>query len=233
MTAATALCTSNNVFYPHPVVVARSPLTSVIVRPSPSTSPSADSRTQQDTSLLIEKIKSDENNNDRYQGTSLADLDDVLYITSDDDDDEDASELMKGQSTHQTPPTQNTLDQNEMLALVGLRPKGYKPIVDHAPFSLRPLNKRLACPVCLLPLPKHDERVRQALAIRLPFLKFLRITRDIERFCSTDDNAKAQSLLPRSSARTRTLSSSKKRTKKQKLSKTGKISHFVIYPWRS
>ena len=230
MTAATALCTSNNVFYPHPVVVARSSLTSVIVRPSPSASPSGENRTQQDTSLLTDKIKSDENNNDRYQGSSLADLDDVLYITSDDDDDDEGvPELIKGQSTHQ-PATQNTLDQNEMLALVGLRPKGYKHTVDHAPFSLRPLNKRLACPVCLLPLTKYAERVRQALAIRLPFLKFLRITRDIEKFCTTDESAKAQSLLPRSSARSRTSSASKKRTKKQKLSKTGKISHFVAFP---
>lgn len=220
MTAATALCTSNNVFYSHPIVVGRSSLTSVIVRPSPSSSPTANSRTQQDTSLVLDKIKSDENNNDRYQESSLADLDDVLYITSDDDD--DVPELIEYQSTDQTP-TQNTFDQDEILAFVGLRPKGYKPIVEYAPLSLRPLNKRAACPVCLLPLTKYSERVRQALTIRLPFLKFLRITRDIEKFCSTDEDAKAQSLLPRSAARTRNLSPLKKRRKTQKLSKTALI----------
>lgn len=224
MTAATAFCTSNTVFYPNPAAAPRSSLTSVILRPS--TSPSSDNiRSQSETAPLIDKVKSDENNNDQYQESSLANLDDVLYITSDDDDDDDHNAAKNPMADSHTQPTrtQNPLDQDEFLALVGLRPKGYKATVpDPIPLSLAPLNKRLPCPVCLLPLPKRMERVRQALMIRLPFLKFLRITHDFERYCATDDSAKAQSLLPRALSKTRPLIPLKRRTKNQKLSKTGK-----------
>jgi hypothetical protein len=115
---------------------------------------------------------------------------------------------------------ENDIDEEQFLALVGLRLKIKRPVVPN--LTLGPLTKRLACPVCLLPLPKFSDRVRQALYMVLPFLKFLSITCDIDDFCSTDENARARSLLPRSTAQTRALSTLNKSPKKQKLSKTGK-----------
>jgi hypothetical protein len=161
---------------------------------------------------IVKTIKSDENNNDhQFENSAIACPDEILYITSDYDDDEDVDD---GGSTL------DDITQENLLALIGLRSKNKKPIVRN--LTIQPLTKRLAVPVCLLPLPKHSDRVRQALYIRLPGLKSLSITYDIENFCSTDDNAKAQSLLPRSVVQTRALSTLNKSPKKHKLPKTGK-----------
>jgi hypothetical protein len=224
MAAATAYCTSNTAFYQHPLVTTRSQFTPVLRRTtlSPSSSSSSISSISHiEQPILIKTIKSDENNNDNRQidNTTIVNIDEVLYITSDDDtyDDDDDGDVNQ---------TVDETDKEQFLALVGLRLKTKKPAVSIQ--TLRPLTKRLACPACLLPLPKYSERVRQALYIRLPFLKFLSITRDIEVFCSTDDNAKAQSLLPRSAAQTRSLTSLHKSPRKQKLSKTGKYDKLHI-----
>jgi hypothetical protein len=216
MAAATAYCTSNTNFHQHSLTTTRSQFTPVPRRttlsPSKSFSSTAPiSHTEQPS--IIKTIQSDENNNDhQIEDTSTSDLDDVLYITSDDeindDDDDDDDQVL------------DDIDEEQFLAFVGLRSKFKKPIVRNLP--LPPLTKRLAVPVCLLPIPKFSERVRQALYIRLPFLKFLSITSDIESFCSTDDNARAQSLLPRSVVQTRALSTLNKSPKKKKLRKTGK-----------
>ncbi|CAF5118595.1 unnamed protein product, partial [Rotaria magnacalcarata] len=131
----------------------------------------------------------------------------------DDDDDDDNNGL--ADNYHM----ETDHDEEEFLSLVGLRLKTKKPIVRN--LHLRTLTKRLACPVCLLPLPKNIDRVRQALYIRLPFLKFLSITKDMDRFCSTDPNIIAQSLLPRSVTQARSTSILNRNKQRQKLSKTG------------
>jgi hypothetical protein len=119
------------------------------------------------------------------------------------------------------------IDEEQYLSFVGLRPKTKKPSVPIQ--TLKSLVKRLAAPVCLLPLPKHGERVRQALYILLPFLKFLSFTHDIELFCSTDDKTKFDSLLPRSVTQTRTSTT---KTRKRKVSKTGKWNYQCIHEKR-
>jgi hypothetical protein len=217
MAAATAYCTSNITFHQHPLTTTRSQFPSVPCRTtsSPSTSfTSTASISHIEQSSIIKTIKSDENNNHHHmEDTTIANADEVLYITSDDDNDDD-DDVDAGDQTV------NDIDEEQFLALVGLRLKIKKSTATN--LTLRPLTKRLACPVCLLPLPKYSERVREALYVRLPFLKFLTVTCDIENFCSTDDNAKAQSLLPRSATQARTLSTLKKSQKKQKLPKKGK-----------
>ena len=220
MAAATAYCTSNTVFQQHSLPTSRSSFSPnsrrLTVPPSTSFS-STIPPTHIERSPIAKTIKSDENNNEHeVEDTIIPSIDDVLYITSDDDDIDGEDQIVF-----------DDLDQEQFLSLVGLRPKMKKPIVSKP--TLLPLTKRFACPVCLLPLPKYIERVRQALYIRLPFLKFLSITCDIESFCSTDENARAQSLLPRSAAQTRALAAINKTPRKQKLSKTGKyieISYF-------
>jgi hypothetical protein len=210
MAAATAYCTSNTNFHQHSLTTTRSQFSPVSRRTtlSPSTSFSSTAPiSHNEQPSIIKTITSDENNNDhQIEDTTTSDIDDVLYITSDDDVNDDL--------------VVDDIEEEQFLAFVGLRPKFKKPIVRN--LTLPPLTKRLACPVCLLPIPKFTERVRQALYIRSPFLKFLSITSDIENFCSTDDNAKAQSLLPRSVVQTRALSTLNKSPKKQKLRKKGK-----------
>jgi len=210
MAAATAYCTSNTNFHQHSLTTTRSQFSPVSRRTtsSPSTSFSSTAPISHNEQLsIIKTITSDENNNDhQIEDTTTSDIDDVLYITSDDDVNDDL--------------VVDDIEEEQFLAFVGLRSKFKKPIVRN--LTLPPLTKRLACPVCLLPIPKFIERVRQALYIRSPFLKFLSITSDIENFCSTDNNAKAQSLLPRSVVQKRALSTLNKSSKKQKLRKTGK-----------
>ncbi|CAF3738277.1 unnamed protein product [Rotaria sordida] len=209
MAAAMAYCT-NRAFYQHSLAKARTQFTPISRRTtlSPSASCSTVSIPQIEQLSIIKTIKSDENNNSHQIETAdMANIDDILDITSDDDIDD--NQLV------------NDIDEEQFLAFVGLRRKIRKPIVRN--LYLRSLTKRLACPVCLLPLPKYSERVRQALYVRLPFLKFLSITCDIESFCSTDENAKAQSLLPRSVTQTRASSTLNRIKKKQKLPKTDLI----------
>lgn len=227
MAALTAYCSSSPVFHPHSLTTTRSQFSSsprrTTLSPPSSSSFSPTTTATTTTSIsqveqvpLIKTIKSDENNNDHeIENVIISNSDDILYITSDDDDDDDEVENMDDDGR-----AMNDFDEEEILSLVGLRVKTKKRIVAKIP--LRPLTKLLAYPVCLLPLPKYSERVRQALYVRLPSLKFLSSIRDIELFCSTSDNAKAQSLLPRSSTQTRASSTLKKSPKKHKLRKTGK-----------
>lgn len=226
MAAATAYCTSNTAFYQHalatarpqyPSVSRRSPLTTL--SSSPSSSPTTLSSQFEQQPLSTHLIKSDENNNHPRSTaeSTITDLDDVLYITSDDDDDDDdirEDGILHGDRT------ECEMDQARFLSMVGLRMKTKAPTAPT--YSLPPLTKRVAYAVCLLPLPKHSDRVRQALYLRLPSLKFLKFTRDIDRFCSTDESARAQSLLPRSLSRTRAVKTIKKHRRRHKLSKSGK-----------
>ncbi|CAF2622430.1 unnamed protein product [Rotaria sp. Silwood2] len=213
MAAAMAYCT-NSAFYQHSFTKARTQFTPVPRRATLSPSASAGSTVSIphiEQPSITKTIKSDENNNShQIETTDIANINDILDVTSDDDVDGigDDNQLV------------NDIDEEQFLAFVGLRRKTKKPIVRK--LNLRSLTKRLACPVCLLPLPKYSERVRQALYIRLPFLKFLTITCDIESFCSTDENAKAQSLLPRSATQTRALSALNRSKRKQKSPKKGK-----------
>jgi hypothetical protein len=211
--AATAYCTT--AFHQHSLSTTRSQFTPILRRTTLSAATSFSSTTSIshiDQQSIIKAIESDENNNNhQIENTTIENIDGVLYIATDDEDDDtdDDEHHMVVDS-----------DAEQFLSLVGLRPKLKKPVVPNR--TLRPLTQRLASPVCLLPLPKYIERVRQAIYVRLPFLKFLTITCDIENFCSTDANAKAQSLLPRSITQRRCLSSPNKSVKKRKLPKTGK-----------
>ena len=214
MAAATAYCTSNTNFHQHSITTSRSPFTSISRRTtlSPSTSFSCSPailHNEQLQPLIIKTIESDENNNHHQQinDTLLSDIADILYIATNDDNDINRVD-------------NNDIDVEELLSYVGLRLKNKKSIVRN--LTLPTLTKRYAYPVCLLPLPKFIKRVRQALYIGISGLKHLSITTNIESFCSTDNNAKSQSLLPRSAAHRRSLSTINKSLRKQKLSKSGK-----------
>ena len=151
-------------------------------------------------------IENDENNNTYYRHSiAFADSPEFLDIVSDNDDDDDDDD---------------EIDVEAFLACVGLRFKTRKRSEPRPP--LRPLAKRLAVPVCLLPLPKYGERVRHALYILLPYMKFLSISHDFEQFCSLNGNASTTSLLLRSVTQSRQASMviSKPASKRQ-ISKTG------------
>jgi hypothetical protein len=220
MTAATAYCTSNTSFHQHSLTSPRSQFTSVPRRTtlSPSTSLSSTTLISHiEQPSIIKTIKSDENNNEhQFENLTIANSDEILYITSDYDDDDDDDD----DDVEDNGPTLVDINEEQFLSFVGLRCKTKKRIMPN--LTLQPLTKRLAFPICLLPLPKNRERVRQALNIRLPSLKSLSITYDIENYCSTDENAKAQSLLPRSTAQKRALSTLHKSKRKHKLPKAGK-----------
>jgi hypothetical protein len=220
MAAATAYCTSNTSFHQHSLTTSRSQFSPSSRRTTLSPSKSFSSVVAispiEQQSTVIKAITSDENNNEnQIEDTAILNIDEVLYITDDDDDDDDISHMDVDDHI-----VINDIDEEQYLSFVGLRPKMKKSIVSKQ--TLPPLKKRFACPVCLLPLPKYSQRVRQALYIQLPFLKSLKPTSDIERYCSTDENAREQSLLPRSTAQTRALSAIHKSSRKQKLPKTGK-----------
>ncbi len=205
---ATACCTSKPIIYQIQVITTRSPFTPILPRSSlsPTSSSSIISISELHSPIKLNKaIKNDVNNNDNHhhhhQPTN-ATHQEIFDMTSDDG-------------------KKNNIDEEQFLAIVGLRHKTKKKSVP-MPTS-RPLAKRLAAPVCLLPLPKYGERVRQALNILLPFLKFLSITYDIELFCSTDEKAQAESLLPRSVTQTRTPKPINKKLNKRKVSKSGNV----------
>jgi hypothetical protein len=215
MAAATAYCTSNTTFHQHSLTTPRSQFSPSSRRANSSPSTSSSSTTSispLEQPSIIKAIESDENNNEhQIEDTTISNTDEVFIITNDNDiNNIDADDQI----------IDNDIDEEEFLSYVGLRPKMKKPVLPKQ--TLPPLTKRFACPVCLLPLPKYSERVRQALYIRLPFLKFLKTTSDIERYCSTDEDARAQSLLSRSTAQTRALSAIHKSSRKHKLPKTGK-----------
>ncbi|CAF0755513.1 unnamed protein product [Adineta ricciae] len=221
--AATVYCATNTVFHQHSLTTTRaqfSPVRHRAALPTTSSFVSTSSILPHiDQSLIVNAKISDENNNnndiceadDQTQHSISADIDrtSLMIDTNDANHDSNDARLDVG----------DDVDIDEFLSLVGLRSKTKQVTVPN--LDLRPLTQRLASPVCLLPLPKHNERVRQALYIRLPFLKFLTTaTCNMEIFCSTDATAKAQSLLPRSTAQTRALSSLNRSPKKRKLSKT-------------
>ena len=201
---ATACCTSNKIIYQIQVIT-RSQFAPILPRTtlSPSSS-SIISISEIHTPVKLNKtIQSDINNNtnDCRQITNTTN-EDIFDFSSDNE-------------------TVENIDEEQFLAFVGLRHKTKKKSVPIPTF--RPLAKRLAAPICLLPLPKYGERVRQALYILLPFLKFLSFTNDIELFCSTDETAQAESLLPRSVTQTRTSKTVNKTTNKRKVSKSGNV----------
>ena len=213
MAAATAYNTSNTAFHPHPYTPPRVQFSPVSRRTTLSPLSLSSSNSNLDQLTLPRAIKNDENNNERMiEDTTISPIDhDVLYIAID-------NEIDESESTDSI--INNDIDEEQYLAFVGLRRKNHKSVA--APVTLLPVTKRFACPLCLLPLPKYSQRVQQAIHIRLPFLKFLRITHDIERFCSTDANARAQSLLSRSTALTRNSAVKNRSPRKEKLAKTGK-----------
>ena len=159
-----------------------------------------------------EGTKNDENNNYYHdQSIAYADSPEFLDIVSDNDDDDEI---------------ESDIDVEAFLACVGLRFKTRKRSEPSPP--LRPLPKRLAVPVCLLPLPKYGDRVRHALYILLPYIKFLSISHDFEQFCSLNGNASTTSLLLRSVMQSRQASIvQSKQTNKRQISKRGK------HQWRS
>lgn len=210
MAATTAYPTTNSPFHSHSFTSPRAQFSPVSRRASPSPSISHTCQIS-----ITKPMKNDENNNEQMleDRTMTPTENDVLYIAMDTDtDDFEEDDPILNSNNDNT-------DEEQFLSFVGLRRKTKEPVVTR--MNLLPLTKRLACPVCLLPLPKYNERVRQALNIRLPFLKYLRFIVDIERFCSTDANARAQSLLPRSAQR-RGLSAKVRSPRKEKLPKTGK-----------
>lgn len=152
-------------------------------------------------------IENDENNNNYYRHSiAFDDSPEFLDIVSDNDDDDDEIEP--------------EIDVEAFLACVGLRFKTRKRSEPSRP--LRPLAKRLAVPVCLLPLPKYGERVRHALYILLPYMKFLSISHDFEEFCSLNGNTSTTSLLLRSVTQSRQASMvQSKQASKRQISKTG------------
>lgn len=227
-----AYCTSNPAFYQHSLTSTRNQFTPVARRTSssPSTSLcSPVSMTHIDQSSIAKAIKSDENNNNQQiENTNKTNTGKILHnIADDDDDDHDNADDIANKFPDDNYQTVTNIDEEEYLACVGLRRKTKQTIARD--LYLRPLTKRLAFPVCLLPLPKCMERVRQALNIRLPFLKFLSITKDIERFCSTNaDEIAASLLVSRSVAQARASSTINKSQKKRRSLKTGRYMYRSI-----
>jgi len=206
---ATACCTSKPIIYQIQLITTRSQFTPVLPRNTLSPSSSIISISEIHTPIKLNKtIKTDVNNNKNYQITDV-NHQEIVDITYDDE-------------------TVDNIDEEQYLAFVGLRHKTKKKSINIS--TPRSLAKRLAAPVCLLPLPKYSERVRQALYILLPFLKFLSIIYDIEQFCSMDDNTNAESLLTRSvtQKQIRTSKSIKKKTNKRKVSKSGNVTIYML-----
>ncbi|UJR27200.1 hypothetical protein I4U23_008496 [Adineta vaga] len=210
--ATTVYFTTSTSFHQHSLTTTRAQFSPVRHRTSLSTP----SISHIDQSLIVNINKSDENNNEKTNET-----DDPIENSIQENIDGISSIITSNEQINDDKHDMDEhVDVDEFLSYVGLRSKTKQS--DMRNLNLRPLTQRLASPVCLLPLPKYDKRVRQALYIRLPFLKFLTTICDIENFCSTDASAKAQSLLPRPTVQTRALSASNKSPKKRKFSKTGK-----------
>ncbi|CAF1056884.1 unnamed protein product [Rotaria sordida] len=209
MTAA-ACYTSNPIIYQIQVISTRSQFAPILPRTTLSSSSSSSiiSISEIHRPIKLKKaIKSDVNNNNNnnnntnHQITKTA-IQEIFDISNDDDDDEIVDDI----------------DKEQYLAYIGLRRKTKKS--SRSISILRPLAKRLAAPICLLPLPKYGQRVRQALYILLPFLKFLSITHDIEVYCSVNDQITHECLLTRSVSQTRTLKTINKKSNKRKVSKS-------------
>jgi hypothetical protein len=205
--SATACCTSKPIIYQIQVITTRSQYAPIVPRTtlSPSSSSSSIiSISELHTPIKLNKaIKNDVNNNNNTNNQiTTATHQEASNITNDNE-------------------TVDNIDEERFLAFVGLRNKRKKKSVPLS--TARPLAKRLAAPICLLPLPKYGERVRQALYILLPFLKFLSITYDIERFCSTDGKSRMENILPRSATQTRKPKTTQTKTNKRKVSKSGNV----------
>ena len=134
-------------------------------------------------------------------------------------------------TTDQRDPSFNETEIEQILTGVGLRRRTTQRVVPPTQ-SLRPLTKPLAVPVCLLPLKTNTERIRHALSIVLPYLKFLSITHDLESFCFTDASIFVETLPSRSGPQVRsmlttttktTTTTIKRKTKRHLTSKAGKL----------
>lgn len=201
---ATTCCTSKPLVYQIQVVATRSQFTPIL----PRTTLVASSSTSSDAAIAelrpyvkLHKIPhSDVNNNDFRKNLRIRQEKIVIPNYND---------------------TKNNISEQQFLAMVGLRHRTRKKSVPLP--TTRPLAKRLAAPICLLPLPKNMERVRQALYILLPYLKFLSITRDVEPFCSVNNQAEAENLSPRLVTQMRTPEITYAKSNKRKVSKSGNI----------
>ncbi|CAF3675322.1 unnamed protein product [Adineta steineri] len=171
---ATACCSSNSIIYQIPVIATRSQFTPILPRASIASSILSTPDICKPPIKFKSDINNNNNNDNNNNNKTQENIEEIFHVTSD--------------------------DEEEILAYVGLRRKTKKSSVSLP--ILRPLAKRLTAPLCLLPLAKNGDRVRQSLYILLPFLKFLSITNDIELFCSSDGKATADSLLLRSLTQT-------------------------------
>lgn len=228
MTAATALCTPNNVFYQRILSLNRPSLPVALRQNNPSVICTSKSTTIVCRSSEVQ-FESDENNNSR---TVKNLIEEVLLITS--DEEEDDNELLDDKISHEqnqqidTKPIVNEIDEELFLSFVGLRMKTKK--IEKSLPTMKTLTKRWATPLCLLPLPKHNERVRQALYSSLPSLKFLRITNDIERFCATDSSIRNRNLSsPLSSVRSRKSKSSLMKIENKRKSNVSSTYRSLIF----
>ncbi|CAF3432328.1 unnamed protein product [Rotaria socialis] len=202
MTAA-ACRTSAPIIYQIQVISTQSQFTPVLPRTSISSSASSiNSASEIRKSIRFKNTTTNDINNNDQQVTNTS-IQEIRDVENNDE-------------------TVVDIDKEQYLALVGLRRKTKSP--SKCISTLRPLVKRLAAPICLLPLPKNGQRVRQALYILLPFLKFLSIIHDIELYCSPNDQAKDGCLLTRSVTQTRTSEPINKKTNKRKVSKPEFIS---------
>lgn len=209
---ATACCTSKPIIYQIQLVTTSSKFTPILSR---NTSSSIISLSDIQQPLKITKTSENDVNNNKNHSDY-----DIIYI----DSPQENLNIINNDNDNDNQ-TMDNINAEQFLSCVGLRHKTktkIKPIL-----TTRSLAKRLATPVCLLPLSERtNDRVRQALYILLPYLKFLSITHDIELFCSTDEKAKAESLLPRSGTQTRTSKTIHRNTNKRKVSKSGKY-YFI------
>lgn len=205
---ATTCCTSKPLVYQIQVVATRSQFSPILPRTTLVASSSASSDaaiTELRPYIKLNKItQSDVNNNDFRRNLRIRQ--ETIAI-----------------SNHNE--TKDNISEQQFLAMVGLRHRTRKKSIPSS--TRRPLAKRLAAPICLLPLPKNAERVRQALYILLPFLKFLSITRDVEPFCSVDNQAQTENLSPRLVTQMRTPEKIYTKSNKRKVSKSGNIL-FII-----
>lgn len=201
---ATTCCTSKPLVYQIQVIGTRSQFSSILSRTtsvSSSTAPSTVSIPERHPYIKLNKIIPSDVNNNNFQKDNRT-SEETLAIPND-------NEMV------------DNISEAEFLAMVGLRHRTRK---KPAPISTaRPLAKRLAAPICLLPLPKNAERVRHALYILLPFLKFMSITHDVEPFCAVNKQAQTENLSPRLVTQTRTPQTMHTKSNKRKVSKSGKI----------
>lgn len=201
---ATTCCTPKPLVYQIQVIATRSQFSSILSRTTtiPSSTASATvSIPELHPYIKVNKIARNDVNNNNFQKNNRT-YEEILSIPND-------NEVV------------DNISEAEFLAMVGLRHRTRK---KQAPISLlRPLAKRLAGPICLLPLPKHSERVRQALYILLPFLKFLSITHDVEPFCAVNNQTQTENLSTRLVTQIRTPETMYTKSNKRKVSKAGKL----------